>query len=63
MPKDYPPHPLVQTKLTKMEDRKKRAAAAKSVKPAKASSPKESQGLINIDDSSSDSDNIPRVAG
>jgi hypothetical protein len=60
--KTAPPRPLVQTKITEMEERKKRAAqtAAQSSKPAKTSSPKD---LTILDDSSNDLDGVPRVAG
>jgi hypothetical protein len=50
---------LVQTKLTTMEEEKKKAAlAAKATEPAKATSPEE---LVELNDSSSDSDAPPRV--
>jgi hypothetical protein len=43
-----------------MEERKKKVTlAAKSTEPAKATSPEE---LVNLDDSSSDLEDLPQVA-
>jgi hypothetical protein len=60
--KTAPPRPLVQTKITEMEERKKRAAleATQSTEPAKTSSLEE---LTILEDASSGSDGIPRVIG
>jgi hypothetical protein len=56
-----PPRTFVQTRLTDLEEKKKRAtlAATQLAKPAKASSTEE---LTILDDSSRDSDGVPRVA-
>jgi hypothetical protein len=46
--------------MMELEEKKKHVAlaAAKSAEPAKAPSPEESQGLIQIADSSSDSEGV-----
>jgi hypothetical protein len=62
---DGTPHPLVQTKLTELEENKKHEtlAVAKSSMLAKASSTEERHALIQVPDSSSDSEGVPLLVG